>query len=380
MKVCVMTKQFGTSGGSERYAVELVNGLGRRDHSIDVFTLAGDNQPTQMHENVSVHPVASRRRALINFETLYYSLLARRQIDFSNYDIIHGTLMPASSIALSVRPPQVPLVLTSHGTSLGEVRSHRPEIAVDYLKSYVFHPLNVVFDMLSIRRSQRVIAISEDAARELKARYPIAPERVVQISHGVDTTRFTPEISAHSAPDEDRFSCLMVGRLVSRKHVSLGIEAVARADPSIELLIAGTGPHRARLERLAARLDVTDRVRFLGFVPDEELPSLYASCDVFLFLSRYEGFGLTFLEAMASGLPVIGTPVGGFPDVVKKGRGGSIIDRDPEVVSKAIERMVKNREHRRQLGKAARVTAQRFSWDDTVREVEELYEDVLSPE
>lgn len=78
---------------------------------------------------------------------------------------------------------------------------------------------------------------------------------------------------------------------------------------------------------------------FLGFVPDEELPALYSSSDAFLFLSRYEGFGLTFMESMAAGTPVIGTPVGGFPDLVTDGKEGVLVERDPKDVAQAIDKL-----------------------------------------
>lgn len=379
MRICLVSKQFDPSGGgSERYAYALSTALANRGHDVDVFALGdADAVPDTVHDNLSVTFVGERKRSLVTFETLYYSLLTRRHVDFDAYDVIHGTLMPASPIALAVRPPSTPLVVTSHGTSLGEVRSHNLEVPTDYLKKLFFHPTNVVMDVATIPRADRTIAISRDSYDELARRYPVSPETLVHVPHGVDDEHFHPGHPPHDAVDPDRLTLLHVGRLVSRKHVDLGLRAVAALDrDDVELLVAGDGTHRARLETLADRLGIADRTTFLGFVPEAELPALYAGSDAFLFLSRYEGFGLTFLEAMASGTPVIGTAVGGFPDIVTSGEGGFVVDRTPDAVARAIGRFAESSDVLMQASSRARDTAEARTWDTVAAETERVYEAV----
>ena len=121
-------------GGSEMYAYELANALGERGHDVDVYTQATDHggRSVPLGENVTVETVCRARNYLVTFETLYYSLKTRRRVDFEGYDVIHGTLMPASTIALTPRFGfDTPIVVTSHGTSLGETLSHTPEIPTD---------------------------------------------------------------------------------------------------------------------------------------------------------------------------------------------------------------------------------------------------------
>lgn len=355
----------------------MANALARRGHVVDVYAL-GDSRNVPTHNRVSVTFLAPRHRELVTFETLYYSLLARKDVNFDRYDVIHGTLMPASPIALSISPPSVPIVVTSHGTSIGEVRSHKLEIPTDYLKKFFFHPTNVLMDAATITGVDRVIAISSIAEDELERWYPVSREQMVRIPHGVDPERFSPTQQRHPSINDERFSLLHVGRLVSRKHVDLALEALTEIErDDVELLLAGTGRHRERLETRAAELGITEKVEFLGFIPEDELPSLYASCDAFLFLSRYEGFGLTFLEAMASGTPVIGTPVGGFPDMVTDGKEGLIVDRDATVVANAIEEIRDDSELAAKMSQRARTIAENRTWNDAAAETESVYHSVL---
>lgn len=262
LRICLLSKQFHPSGGgSERYAHVIANALARRGHSVDVFAMGDGDESGDLilHTKMNVTLLERRRRALMTFETTHFSVLARRAIGFTEYHIIHGTLMPASPIALTIAPPDTPLVVTSHGTSIGEVRSHKLELPSDYLKKFLFHPANVLMDAVTAPRADRTIAISTIARRELQQYYPVDHDRITKIPHGVDTARFTPDVSDHPAVTPDKFTLFHVGRLVSRRHVDLVIQGVAAIDRNdIELLVAGTGRHRDRLEARTRELGVAN--------------------------------------------------------------------------------------------------------------------------
>lgn len=99
-------------------------------------------------------------------------------------------------------------------------------------------------------------------------------------------------------------------------------------------------------------------MEFLGFVPEDEIPSLYATSNAFAFLARYEGFGLTFLKAMACGTSVIATPVGGVPDMVVDGESGLIVDHDVRSVEQAITELADNNSRVAEMGERARCIAE----------------------
>ncbi|WP_232343090.1 glycosyltransferase family 4 protein [Halosimplex litoreum] len=334
LRICLITKMYPPrTGGGATYAYELANALGERGHDVDVYTQAvpdGDDPPPTQ-ENVSVTRI-TKARPLVVVSTLYFSIACRRRIDFERYDVIHGTLMPASTVALGpwlLRSIDAPLVLTSHGTSYDEARSVDPQSPPDYLFKYVFHPINVVMDAVSGRLADRIVAVSDHTREQLGELYRFDESKLRTVPPGIDTERFSERSGGHPAVSEVRPSVLVLSRLDPRKGIDKAIRAFARADGTdAELLIAGTGRLESSLKDLASDLGVADDVSFLGFVPDEELPSLYSSVELFVLPSEYEGFGIVFMEAMACGTPVIGTEVGGIPTAVADGETGYLVPRD----------------------------------------------------
>lgn len=369
-------------GGSSRYAYEITNALGRKGHEVDIFTqrVDGESMELPLHKNVQVHRVCKARRYLVIFETIYYSLQARRKIGFSQYDVIHGTLMPASTVAVpSLSDP--PIVLTSHSFAPREVTSHSAEHPADYLLKYIFHPMNAGFDAITGRRSDHVIAISSEMREQLIDTYRFDRDDVSLITHGVDTDTFYPREGTYPAVSEDKTTALFVGRLITRKGADRAIRSIARTGhDDVELLIAGTGRDEARLRNLASELNIKENVRFLGYVPDSALPKLYSSADLLLFTSDYEGFGLVILEAMACGTPVIGSPVGGVPDVVENGENGYVVSRSPDSFAERIDQLHDAPDELDQLANAARETATKMTWDKVAEQVISVYQSVITSE
>jgi len=209
--------------------------------------------------------------------------------------------------------------------------------------------------------------------------------RIHVVYPGVDSGRFRPDAdsprqtSLHA--DGERV-LLSVGRLIPRKGLDTLIRLLPRvaADiPDVVYWIAGGGAQseRQRMEQLAAATGVSDRVRFLGEVPGEDLPGLFKACEIFVMLNRtmsdgdVEGFGIVFLEAGACGKPVVGGRSGGAVEAVKDGRTGLLISgEDADAAVEAIVRLLRDAALRNRLGEAGRRRAIRhFSWDRAARRV-----------
>ncbi|WP_336339248.1 glycosyltransferase family 4 protein [Haloarcula brevis] len=381
MKICILSKMFPPGiGGAETYAYELADGLGQRGHEVDVYTQWVDdpNEEIDIHENVTVHRITKARKKLVTFETLYFSFKARRTIDFSQYDIVHGTLTPASTILVTpFNDIEPPVVLTGHGTSIGETKSVALETPADYLLKFFFYPMNVVMDYLAGRYADGIISISDHAQEELIRRYGFSEKKVQMIPHGVNTDKFQPQEETHPAVSPEKTTLLYVGRIGPRKGIDLALKSLSEIkDAEIEFLIAGTGRHKDHLEETAESLDVAEQTRFLGYVSEDELPELYSSADVFVLPSLYEGFGLVLLEAMASGTPVIGTDVGGIPTAVDDGTTGLLVNRNVPSLTTAINRIVQNEDYRKELSQNAIEKAEDTSWDSIVNSVEQMYNSV----
>jgi glycosyltransferase involved in cell wall biosynthesis len=193
------------------------------------------------------------------------------------------------------------------------------------------------------------------------------------IPHGVDTDWFYPRDERHPAVDEEKTTLLYVGRLGARKGLDLASRALAEVDDErVEFLIAGTGRHEETLRELARELGIADRVRLLGYVPDEDLPVLYSSADVFVLPSRYEGFGLVLLEAMACGTPVIGADAGGIPTAVSDGEYGRVVERDISELADAMYEF-SNDDTPTSMRSNAISASRSLDWEKSIRKVEEIY-------
>lgn len=188
----------------------------------------------------------------------------------------------------------------------------------------------------------------------------------------VDIERFSLAVSGSAVRAEHglggAFVVLFLSRLVKRKGADILLRAIPATDAS--LLIAGDGPERAALERLAQELEITDRVRFAGSVPEERLPEYYAAANAFCMpcTTRYggldtEGFGVVYLEAQATGIPCIAGRCGGSAEAVEHGVSGIVLDDPtPRSVASAIAVLRKDRSLAARLGGAGRARAeQRFA-------------------
>ncbi len=170
------------------------------------------------------------------------------------------------------------------------------------------------FSAWSLRRATRVVAVSDDLGRLVRARHPEVADRLAVIRNGVPLPSTVAE-----PPDDGPLRLSLVARLEPRKGVDVALRALARV-PDVRLDVVGDGPERAALDALARELGVDARVHFWGYRPDPEV--VVAAADAALCSSRTEGLPLGVLEAMAGARPVVAVPVGGVPEVVTDGETG----------------------------------------------------------
>jgi phosphatidylinositol alpha-1,6-mannosyltransferase len=238
---------------------------------------------------------------------------------------------------------------------------------------------------LVYRCASAALANSRNTASLLEG-LGVSRDKIHVVYPAVDAERFHPgvdgsEVRRKYAGDGDVL-LLSVGRLQRRKGHDIAIRAIAAlrdALPRLRYVIAGDGEERARLEGLVAEHQVGDRVFFAGVVADADLPAYYAACDVFLLPNRVddgdiEGFGIVFLEAAASGRPVIGGDSGGVPEAVERDLTGLLVDgANVDAVSSAIRELATSETLRKAMGVAGRRRAvDGFSWQRAAAIVSEL--------
>jgi glycosyltransferase involved in cell wall biosynthesis len=214
---------------------------------------------------------------------------------------------------------------------------------------------------------------SEGVRRELARHFPGIPSVVAP--NGVDTDRFRPDAEARARVRDElgvppgAVLALFVGGDWKRKGLSVAIEGVGiarRAGADVRLCVVGPGD-AARYGELAARAGAGDAVRFAGRRSDT--PRFYAAADVGVLPSRYEAFPLVALEALASGLPLVATPINGIEDLVEDGEHGRLVAREPAAVGRALAELARDEAARRGMGAAGRRRAERFRWTDSAEAV-----------
>lgn len=288
-------------------------------------------------------------------------------------DVTHAHFWMSGLAAIAAsRPLGVPVVQTYH--TLGSVK-RRHQGAAD-----AGPRLRVGYERAIGGAVDRVVAQCQDEVREL-VRLGVPRTRISLIPSGVDADRFTPDGPAEER-DPDRPRILSVGRMVERRGFADVIRAM-RIVPTAECVIVG-GPPAAELGRdpvarglqaLAARCDVADRVRLVGAVPSGEMPRWYRSADVLASAAWYEPFERTPLEAMACGVPVVGSGVGGMLDTVVDGLTGTLVPpRDPRALGRALRRLVDDRVRRLAYGTAALDRARNcYSWKRAATQLSSVY-------
>src|ERR671929_1826568 len=288
-------------------------------------------------------------------------------------DVVHAHFwMSGHAALLAAREHPVPVVQTFH--ALGVVK-RRYQGDKD-----TSPPERFEIERGLVRRADEIVATCTDEVFEL-VRLGAARRKLTVVPCGVDLALFSPD-----GPREPRRAgrrrLLCVGRLVERKGIGNVIEALAEV-PDAELVVAG-GPPRERLaddpeaKRLggvAERAGVADRVDLRGQVERADLPALVRSSDVVVCAPWYEPFGIVPLEAMACGVPVVASAVGGLVDSVVDGvTGVHVPPRRPDLLAAALQGLMADPERRREMGAAGvRRVRQRFSWSGVAGATLDVY-------
>lgn len=188
------------------------------------------------------------------------------------------------------------------------------------------------------------------------------------IANGVDIDRFAPgpsDLRARWGIGPDERVLVLARRLVEKNGVIWFARALAlMGDTPFRVVVAGDGPERAGMVECLARAGVADRVVFLGSVPNTDMPAIYRACDIAVLPSLAEATSITGLEAMACGLPLVGTRVGGIPTLIDEERTGLLVPpRDPDAMALALRRLLKAPDLSRAMGEAGRrKVVEGFSW------------------
>ncbi|WP_067179002.1 glycosyltransferase [Microtetraspora niveoalba] len=365
------------SGGQNVHVAALALALAERGHEVTVHTRrTAPDQPQEVPMGLGVtvdHVPAGPAEPIPKDELPPYmpafaEHLARRW-SARPPDVAHAHFWMSGLAALTAAEPLgVPVVQTFH--ALGTVK-RRWQGAAD-----TSPPDRIAVERDVGRRATAVLATCTDEVRELRA-MGVPEDRIAVVPCGVDLELFNPYGPA--TPRDGRPRVLCVGRMVPRKGYDTVIRAL-RDVPGAELVIAGDEPEEVeRLRRVAASCGLEDRVRLVGAVAHRDVPALMRSADVLVTVPWYEPFGMVPLEALACGVPVIASSVGGHLDTVA-GCGVLVPPRRPRALAAALRDLLARPDLRAALGEAgARRARTRYGWPEVAARTESVYRREVEP-
>ncbi len=366
---------YPTYGGSGAVATELGLELARRGHEVHFVSYDQPFRLGTIHERVLFHAVEMEDYPLFDHPpyTLALAVALHDAARRHSLDLVHMhyAIPHAASAFLARRMLEgerpLKIVTTLHGTDITLVGLHPS-----------FHAIT----RFSILESDGLTAVSEYLRAETVRDFNVSPERIEVIPNFIDTEMWRPDrVPCHRsmlAPEGEKI-VMHVSNFRPVKRVEDVVDVFARIRDRVasRLVLVGDGPDRPRALQRAADLGIESHVLFLG--KHASVEELLACADLFLLPSQSESFGLAALEAMACGVPVVATRVGGLPEVVEDGVSGHLfgIGALDEMAEGGI-RLLEDPELHRSVAAAARLTAvERFTADTVVPRYEALYERVV---
>jgi len=385
---------FPVLGGIENHVRDLSEALVERGHTVTVLVTSLDRYTVTERQRPGLTVIKAARALHLASTPLSLAMLGIARA--LRPDVVHLHFpYPPGDLAAMALPERPPLVVTYHSDIVRQralLRAYRPLMELTLRRAARILPTspNYLVSSPFLRRHAArcaVVPLGIDADRFACA----DPQKVAEIRArygGTDEGRGTNDERGDLSSSVLRLSSdhvlplvLFVGRLRYYK----GLHILLDAMPSVrcELLIGGGGPERERLERQAAQLGIAERVHFLGDIPDDELPALFHSADVFVMPAhlRAEALGLAQIEALASGLPCVSTELGtGTSFANRHGETGLVVPPgDAPALAAALNALLADAELRRRFGAAGRRrVAALFTRAHMVDAVEAIYRDVLA--
>jgi len=252
----------------------------------------------------------------------------------------------------------------------------------DWLARWGYYWTVHLFEQIFLPRLDVIIANSVFTARIIQKEYPNTAANLCTIYKSIDPDQYFLAFQLRQSLNLSMPKVLlMVGSNLQRKGIRTLIRAAAMIIPEYpDLLIkvAGNDPAIPSFQRLSSQLGIADHVVFLGHQSREQLIKLYSEATIFVLPALTEALGIVFLEAMASGVPVIGTNVGGIPEIVQDGVNGLLVpEDDPAALSRAMDRLLKNDSMREKFVQAGLETVKQFSIEKMISETYKVYSQVL---
>ena len=361
MKIAILVDLFLPNGlRTEIATCYMAEHLAQRGHEVHVITSLDEGLPEESYEQgFYVHrlPRIGNRFA----SAFVFCINIVSAIQKINPEIIHvqslGIAVPA---LISKKFHKIPYVLWGRGSDV-----------------YLPHWRTKLTSKIAMKNADSVIALTENMKQTMRSIYG---RNIAVIPNGIELREYT-EIRPVEEVKCPSKRILFVGRLHPIKGVQYLLQAmkvVHKKMPDAKLILVGDGEEREHLESLTGSLEIREYVEFVGRAPHEMVLDYMNRSEVFVLPSLSEGFPVTILEAMACGLPIVATRVGGVPDIIEDGINGYLVDtKNPEQIAQALQKILENEQLRGNISSNNREEAEKYSWDRIVINLERIYQNTL---
>jgi glycosyltransferase involved in cell wall biosynthesis len=383
-------------GGSVRVLYEQSTRLANREHDIHVLTRKENfRNGFDIPPNIIIWKYATNNKnscslfasTYKNSNAFFEKLLGKFKYDLINF---HQPFSAAGLLKCN-KSTSINKIYTCHSLSFEEYWSRNIDLKEGFVK-FLQYKLNGYLrkgiERYVLNKSNKIIVLSQYMKTRLSLAHHIPDEKCHIAAGGVDLKRFRPSSNKFNLRTklnipQNKIILFTVRNLVRRMGLANLITAlkdVAEKCPNVYLVIGGEGPLKNKLLSLTENFGLSDYIRFAGFIDDEILPEYYQSADIFVLPTKeLEGFGLVTLEALASGLPVLGTSVGGTREILEQLNSDFIFDgTGPHSMARKILKkcqiILNNPKKWKEISlRCRRFTEANYSWEKNVDELEELF-------
>jgi len=363
--------------GAGRVAYHLCNHLAKRGHDIHVFVPSKKNSIEKNENNITVHFYSSPLR--VGIMNISYKFLR----DPLNYDVdivhVHNDT-PMSVIAglRYAKRKKKQLIVTWHGDWMENYGGLTRRVGVYLSNKYLVDKI--------LSNAGVVITPSNHYIKESRflKKYK---SKLIEIPNGINLKEFDIPLSKRECRNRLRLNNVEnVVLFLSALYPLKGPYVLLKAIPYIVKKCKGTififvgGGDINKYKELSEEIGVQKYVRFTGYIEEKLKPLYYKAADVFVLpsIETFESFGIVNLEAMACGVPIIASKIGGVPDVVKNGKNGLLVPpKDPKALADAIIYLLENEDIRRRMGERGKDMVKSYSWEKIAEQYEKVYKELL---
>ena len=369
MKIAILVFNFPPKwlGGTEIATYNIAKHLSKRGHEVHVLTTLDKSLPRESKvEGFYVHRIKIPLKipTIPILQSLLLGIKFTSVVSQINPDIIHLQGISATWIPFAKKFKKK-YVVWGRGSDI-----------------YTSWTLKKVTSSIVIKNAGRVLALTQDMKNEMQKIYNSDDLGVIVIPNGIDLKRFEnlprKNIRESLGIEGNEKIVLFVGTLKPVKGVSYLIEAMNVVNNKAKLLLVGDGGERRNLETFVKKSDLQKYVNFVGKIPNDKVPEYMAASDVFVLPSLSEGFPVVVVEAMASGLPIIATDVGGLSEIVKDGENGFLVEpKNTNEIAEKILSLLEADMLRERISENNREKAREYGWVNIIEKLEKIYYEAI---